>query len=268
MINKKVIILSITSDIGKEMALRWQDAGCEISGTYRKKEDNYNELSLASVNMCYANMLEKSSINDAINYFRKKCNPWDVAVLCPASQDPIGRFDKVDFDEWEESILLNFTSQLRFLHGILPFRNKKVTPTVILFAGGGTNNATFNYSAYTVSKVASIKMTELLDAEIGDVKFIIYGPGWVKTKIHQSTLNNRDMSGENYEKTVNKLNSNECTDMNEIINSIEWGINKGKETVGGRNFSVVFDSWGGQELEQELNNDENMYKLRRYKNDF
>ena len=74
--------------------------------------------------------------------------------------------------------------------------------SVIFFAGGGTNNAVLGYSAYVLSKIALIKMCELLDAEIAQVKFTIVGPGWINTKIHNETL----MAGEqennnNYSKT-------------------------------------------------------------------
>ena len=31
-------------------------------------------------------------------------------------------------------------------------------------------------------------MCELLDAEVPDVKFVILGPGWVRTKIHDAVL--------------------------------------------------------------------------------
>ncbi len=268
MTNKnKAILISITSDIGRELALKWKKDNWIIGGTYRTKEDNYSLLNTHGMNMCYADMLDNNSINDAITYLKKDFLDWNTLVLCPASQDPIGKFQEINFDEWERSIIVNFTSQLRVLHGLLPFKNKNKMPTVILFAGGGTNNATIDYSAYTISKIASIKMTELLDAEIQDVKFIIYGPGWVKTKIHQATLDNKDMAGDNYEKTIYKLNSDECTPMDDIIQAIDWGLSLDKEIISGRNISVVFDKWGTTKLEERLRTDNNIYKLRRYGND-
>ena len=37
----------------------------------------------------------------------------------------------------------------------------KKTPTVITWAGGGVNSAPLRYSAYTISKIAQLKMMEL-----------------------------------------------------------------------------------------------------------
>ena len=58
--------------------------------------------------------------------------------------------------------------------------------------------------AYTLSKIASIKAVELLDAE-KDTKFTILGPGWVKTKIHKSTIDQPRSSGDNYKKQYKTL---------------------------------------------------------------
>ena len=92
---------------------------------------------------------------------------------------------------------------MRFIHGLLPNRNldKASIPSVLMFAGPGTNNAPKDYSALTISKIALIKMVELFDAEIIDTSFSILGPGWVKTKFHDSTIQSKDAAGSNYFKT-------------------------------------------------------------------
>jgi len=46
-----------------------------------------------------------------------------------------------------------------------------------LCAGTGSNSAPKYYSAYTISKIAQTKMTELLDKEFDDIKVSIIGPG-------------------------------------------------------------------------------------------
>ena len=265
---ERSIIISITSDIGEALAYDWKDSGDQILGTYRSKDQNYNNLTNMGLDLKYLDLLDKESIKETVEYISQNYNNWDKLVLCPASQEPIGRFENTDFDKWEESININFTSQMRILHALLPLRNKTSTPSVILFAGGGTNNATLNYSAYTISKIATIKMTELLDKEIDDVKFIIYGPGWVKTKIHNSTIEFAEEAEDSYDETIRKLNSDECTSYEDIISSINWGVSCDKQSVGGRNISVVYDQWGTEKLEDQLKKDKNMYKLRRSGNDW
>jgi NAD(P)-dependent dehydrogenase (short-subunit alcohol dehydrogenase family) len=182
----------------------------------------------------------------------------------------VGPFTECDFAQWAKSVEVNFISQLQFVHELLPSRNRigEHPPVVLFFAGCGTNNATVNYSAYTISKIALIKMCELLDAEIPDVNFVIVGPGWVKTKIHQATLNVGQKAGANYHKTIAKLASDECTPMETVLDCCDWLIKADRKAVSGRNFSVVFDKWGSNPLVKKLVEDPNMYKLRRSGNDW
>ncbi len=55
--------------------------------------------------------------------------------------------------------------------------------------------------------------------------------------------------------------------MDDVIGSMEWVLKQPKEVVGGRNFSTVFDAWGDENLVKLLQNNANMYKLRRNGND-
>jgi NAD(P)-dependent dehydrogenase (short-subunit alcohol dehydrogenase family) len=260
--SKTAIIISASSDIGDAMARRWRKTGWNVIGTYRTKSDKVNELADQGINLVSCDLSDKESVVKACSQSPK----WDVLVLCPGTQDPVGKFEENNFDEWEESIRVNLTSQLRIVHALLPKRNKNAC--VIFFAGGGTNNAPQNYSAYTLSKIGLIKMTELLDAEVLDVRFTIVGPGWVKTKIHKSTLKAGEKAGSNLVKTKQKLAGDECTPIEEVLDCCDWIVNSPRKVVGGRNFSVVFDDWGNEKLEKQLNENLDMYKLRRSGNEF
>jgi len=268
--SRKAIIISASSDIGHAMCLRWKKRGWEVYGTFRTKSPSVDELNSLNIKLVHCDVADDNSVQDACVELRKICPKWDVLVMCPGSQDPVGMFNKCSFDEWERSMKVNCINQLRVVHGLLQARgNKEVgfEPCVIFFAGGGTNGATLNYSAYTVSKIALIKMCELLDAEIPDTSFVIVGPGWVKTKIHNSTVKARMRAGDNYQRTIDMLASSECTPMGKVLDCCDWIINSERGAVSGRNFSVVFDSWGSQALEKQLLSDKNMYKLRRSGND-
>ena len=159
---------------------------------------------------------------------------------------------------------------MRLIHELLPARyvNSTPEPIVLLFAGGGTNDAPTNYSAYIISKIAQIKMCELLDAEMPDTRFAIVGPGWVKTKIHESTLSAGARAGANYQRTIDKLASNECTSMEQVLDCCDWLVEAPRNLISGRNFSVMFDKWGTEELDKMLAQNPDMYKLRRYGNEW
>ncbi len=267
--DKKIIIISASSDIGRAMCLSWQEKGAKIFGTYRTDSISVRKLKNLGIKLFVCDLQYESKIKKTCSNLKSACPKWDVLVLCPGTQEPIGPFTDTDFKAWENSIKVNFLSQLNIIHNLLPYRNKNNAfgPCVLFFAGGGTNNATLNYSAYTVSKIALIKMCELLDAEIKDTRFAIVGPGWVKTKIHKETLKAKKRAGGNYKRVKDKFSSGAFTPMEDILDCCEWLINSPRKVIGGRNFSVIFDMWGKKELSNKLIADQNMYKLRRCGNE-
>jgi len=267
----KAVIISISSDIGYALGNRWKQAGMDVSGTFRTPSALVDDLNRSGIKTIHCDVANTKSVSDACDTLRSVADQWDYLVLCPGTQEPVGSFAKTDFAEWSKSIEFNFTSQLQFVHELLSARNKsgERPPVVLFFAGGGTNNATVNYSAYTISKIALIKMCELLDAEIPDVNFVILGPGWVKTKIHQATLDAGELAaGANYQKTIYKLASDECTPMDTVLDCCDWLVTEDRKVISGRNFSVVFDKWGSDPLIKKLIEDPHMYKLRRHGNDW
>ncbi len=268
--DRSAIIISVSSDIGTAMSGRWLARGWDVFGTYRTGPQAVDDSQGHGVKLVYCDLSDPISIRNACCNLRTLCPEWDALVMCPGTQGPVGPFTECNFDEWEESVRVNFTSQMRLIHELLPSRrvNSALGPCVLLFAGGGTNNAPVNYSAYIVSKIALIKMCELLDAEISDTRFVIVGPGWVKTKMHESTLRAGAPAGTNYQRTIEKLASDECTPMDQVLDCCDWVVDAPRKLISGRNFSVVFDKWGTEELTQRLAEELNMYKLRRYGNDW
>lgn len=264
---KRRIILSASSDIGTALAQSWLAQGFEVLGTFRTYSVNCNKLEHAGAKLIQCDLNDKISSDSAVKEL-SSFGKWDILTVAAGTVEPIGNFLETNFNDWENSIRINFISQLRFLHGMLPYRRQssKFMPLVLFFAGGGTNNATVNYSAYTISKIASIKMCELLDAEIPDTRFVILGPGVVKTKIHEATLNSPEKAGSNYKKTIEILSGGKCYPMSKVVDCCNWLIAGDRNIISGRNFSAVNDKWGYRELENLLASDQNIYKLRRFGN--
>ena len=267
---KVAIVMSASSDIGFALCQRWVKAGWQVFGTYRTQSRQVEELKKMGVKLVYCDIADITSIQDATHILRTICSRWDVLVMCPGTQNPIGPFMKVNINDWDESVRVNFTGVMRFIHDMLPTRrlNSNPEPCVLLYAGGGTNDAPPNYSAYIISKIALIKMCELLDTEVPDTRFVILGPGWVKTKIHNATVKaGAARAGANYQKTLEHISNNEFVPMHTVLNCCDWIIRSSRKEVSGRNFSVVFDKWDSKELSQLLLKEHQLYKLRRYGND-
>jgi NAD(P)-dependent dehydrogenase (short-subunit alcohol dehydrogenase family) len=267
---KTIIILSVSSDIGLYLAKKYLERGDRVIGTYRS-DDNLGEIKdNPNCTLFYCNINGRRSAELFVEQLKAAAVVWDTLISCVGQLTPVRPFFECDFDEWEESVDINSIDQLRMIHKLYPSRNPKGA-NVVLFAGGAMNNAVVNMSAYTISKIMLAKMCEFLDSENKDLNVFIVGPGWTKTKIHQQILDDPASVKAKVEETQNALKDKEGTSLEDIFNCIDLFCAKGKPVAGGRNFSVVYDPWRGQTLDnllEELSKDVNMYKLRRHKNEF
>lgn len=267
---KHAFVVSGSSDIGTALIEHWLDQGWKIGATYRRKSESVARLMERGAEMIPLDLNDAAAVTRLANEIRAQKKAWDVLMTCPATMEPIAPFVDCDFSAWERSVALNFTRQAELIHAALPFRrgSPDFMPIVILWAGPGTNNAPLNYSAEIVAKISQIKLCELLDAEIQDCRFVIIGPGWVATKTHIETIEAGARAGTNFERTKEKLASQDCTPMSRILEFVDWAIAQPRQVISGRNFSIVHDIWGQQKLSDKLAATPDAFKLRRFLNDW
>jgi NAD(P)-dependent dehydrogenase (short-subunit alcohol dehydrogenase family) len=263
------IVVGASSDIGAALCRDWLAKGWTVSGTYRTMSDEFSTLSKQFKVVVNVDFGVAGSVDDAGLLLKQKIPCWSVLVIGPGTQDPIGAFSECHFDDWAQSVTVNYVNQMRIVHALLPNRNNdngKSASTVIFFAGGGVNNAPLNYSAYVSSKIALVKMTEVLAAEIDDTKFVVIGPGWVNTKFHKALIRAAVGSSGPLKQSAERLKTVSYTPLQKIVDCCNVLIAVDKNAVSGRNFSVVHDRWDTSQLYQELLQNSDMYKLRRFGN--
>jgi len=260
---KTVILLSISSDIGRELASRYLAEGWRVVGTYRSTPPALPE---ANVRLIQCDVADPASVEALATEVARTEEPWSFFISAVGVLDPIGSFMETDFSNWERSVSANSLGQLHALRALYPSRRKGEIVDAAFFAGGGTNGPFPNYSAYCLGKIALIKMCELIDDECADLNPFILGTGWVNTKIHQQTLGAGTGAGVNLDRTRTFLDEQKVgTTHDDIFGALEWCRKQGKTIVGGRNFSIVHDGWRneGEPLRRRLEADRNLYKLRR-----
>lgn len=264
--NRHAIILGVTSDIGLNISERLLAEGWLVTGLGRDPERG-SRLSghpdfAAKFQFVSCDLGSKQSISDAV---KRVTSEWSLFVSCAGTMRPIGPFFETDFDHWEQSLQVNASAQLRVLHGI--WQHRTLEPDVMFLAGGGTNNPFPNYSAYCVSKIALIKMCELIHDENPETNIFIIGPGYMRTRIHEETLDAGQMAGDALSNTEEFLRSGELgTTHDELYQHMKWCMENGRHVAGGRNFSTVHDGWraGGRQLAENLNGHKDAFRLRRY----
>jgi len=250
---KKAIIFGITSGIGSGIASLLRKDGWQVYGTSTWLQDEQVKfLDLSDSNSIDLLFDDENFLTD-----------WSLVFFVAGTMKPIGPFFDTNFNEWQESIQINLISQIQILHKLWKYRSKDTVPAVCYLAGGGTNSNFDNYSAYCLSKVSLIKFIELVASENQDANFFIIGPGYVKTKIHNETLEAGDLAGKNFERTLDFLRT-DGTSMERLYKHLLWCVSNPICVTSGRNFSTVHDPWDSKfNLVQMLEVNQNLYKLRR-----
>ena len=180
---------------------------------------------------------------------------------------PIGLFNEVSFDDWEESFRVNCLNQLRLIHGMLRKSLLRENAMILTFAGGGINSAPTNYSSYTISKIALTKSMEILAAEYPDKRFVSLGTGWIKSPIHNQTLEADLCAGENLVELNRRLTENDFQPIEKVSEFALWAYSQNVLSTSGRNFSLAHDNWKNPGFATQLEIDINKFKLRRFGND-
>ncbi len=264
---KTVFILSASSDIGRFLAEKYLSLGYQVIGTYRDGQALSTLRGHPNCVLLTCDIHRDADLRKMTAVLKKKRMAWDIFISCVGLPGPMNAFFKGDFNQWQDSVEINCMRQLKALHMLYPLRRKRAVVDAAFFAGGGSNSAVVNFSAYTISKIMLTKMCELLDAETPDLNAFIVGPGWTKTKIHQTILKDPHVSRVKRTETKAFLATDTGTPLEDIFECIQWLCAQGKSVAGGRNFSVVHDPWKkGKALAQALRKDRDMYKLRRHKN--
>jgi NAD(P)-dependent dehydrogenase (short-subunit alcohol dehydrogenase family) len=264
--NKTAIVLGVTANIGGGLCERLLVDGWRVAGIGRDLERLRMLQGIPGLSLHRCDIESADSVRTLQEEMSEAGLKWDFFLSCVGTMEPIGKFFELDFEIWAHSIAVNFTAQLRVLHGLWPLRQAEKNVDIMLLAGGGTNNPVTNYSAYCVSKIALIKMCELLDDEEHSANIFILGPGYVNTRIHEETLRaGPKAAGSGYLKTLNFLEG-PGTSIDEIYQHMCWCMGQGRDIAGGRNFSTVHDPWrcGGADLAKSLRKSKDAFRLRRH----
>lgn len=257
-------ILGGSADIGAALIERYLAAGWQVGATCRRPGALDRFAAHAAFRAFPLDLDRPDTIETAASAFEATGWRWNLFVAATGDLAPIGQFLDLDGAAWQAAIDRNAFLPCRVLQRMHVLRDPGDIASAAFFAGGGTNNPFRNYSAYAVSKLALIKMCELLDDEIADLKCFILGPGYVASKLHRATLDAGPKAGDNLRKTMDFMGTS-GTSMDDVFACLEWCRAQDRAVIGGRNVSVVHDPWrdGGTALAAALRADRDLFKLRR-----
>ena len=109
----------------------------------------------------------------------------DVLVNNAGISGPIGPLQDNDIAEWVDTINVNLTGTFLVCRAVIPVMLEQGGGRIINLSGAGVANAWSNMSAYCSSKVAVVRLTEVLAQELEGKGIFVnaLGPGSVYTSM-------------------------------------------------------------------------------------
>lgn len=265
-LKKNAILFGIGSTLGQASLQALRAAGYQVFGT------STNPSSISSVNLAgkvlECDFAKPDSVDRCLQLLRRLVPSWDLVVFFPGTLAPVGEFYSNPWSDWARSFQINFLAPMRIIHNLVADTSHEGEPMIITLAGAGVNSNSRGVSAYASAKLALTKATELLDAENSKITFVNIGPGWVRAPIHNEILNSKAADPQSKEETIRRFKEDDFVPPELFSNFLLWLVSQPKAVVGGRNFSVPNDSPYLERLAADLPKNPEMFKMRRFGNDW
>lgn len=192
-------------------------------------------------------------------------------VTAAAELGPIGPIGSWSVNRFRRTIEVNVIGTLLPIITLLePL--KEAHGSVVTFSGGGATGSFPRYDAYAASKVAVVRLTENLAAELAasGVRVNAVAPGFVLTDMHAATVEaGPDQAGAQYFERTRQAFELGRGDPPELAAAlVAFLLSTQAESITGRLISARWDPWQDEGFRHRLRSDRDLATLRRIDGQF
>jgi 3-oxoacyl-[acyl-carrier protein] reductase len=233
--------------IGGAIALRFAAAGARLALAARTRselERVANACRSAGAD-CSTHVVDVS-VREQVHELVKSLGPVDVLVNCAGVYGPIGPLVDNDLDEWEQALRVNLLGTLYACRGVIPEMVTRGRGSIINLSGGGATSPLPNYTLYSVSKAAVVRLTETLAAELNGtgVRVNAIAPGAIDTRLQDEVLAVGERAGEIFQRMRSMRDSGSgATPIDVPARLAVFLASDASECLTGRLISAPHDPW-------------------------
>jgi NAD(P)-dependent dehydrogenase (short-subunit alcohol dehydrogenase family) len=185
----------------------------------------------------------------------------DGLVATAGGYGPIGPTRSVDLNALRASVDENLFAVLGCIQALAPTLDRSSSPSVVLLSGGGATAPLPRYAAYSIAKVATVRLVETLALEEPGWRVNAVAPGFVATSIHDATREAGSAAGSMYDDTERQIAK--AVPPERAGDLIAFLLGAGAEGISGRLISAVWDPWNEEEGARLLREHPTLGRLRR-----
>ena len=268
-----VIIFGASGSIGMDLAKKYYNNGHNLYLYLRSKKKIISMKKLFPQKLKQITEFEYIDLTDKKNLknnLKKNKNIFinaDILINTMGEQGEINNFFKLNLNNFIKTFNVNFFSYVYLFKNIYPLIKKNKNLLIILFSGGGVTSLRSNFSPYILSKIALVKLVEILAEEIKNknIRINAISPGIIKSKMTQKNLKVKKYLI-NKKELLNLKKQIKYSDesLNKVYNLIEFLFSKNGKSISGKLISSRWDNfkkWNKLNIKKIKKND--IFTLRR-----
>lgn len=273
--NKKIIITGGSMGIGLAIAKKCAEEGAQLMLVSRHSYDLEKAVKMINGNEGNHNyytldVSKPQKVREFADEIEKELNFIDGLVNCAGIYGPIGKIDEINPKEFTNAININLLGTFFMCHYFIPLLKKTRRGKIINYSGGGAASPFPNYSAYAVSKIGIVRLTEnmALEFKSDDIDINAVAPGFVVTRLHQETIKAGKKAGVNFlKKTLDQIEKG-GTSPDLSARLTVFLLSQESDGITGRFISAPWDPWMDEDFLERLKEDKDFATLRRIDNKF
>jgi 3-oxoacyl-[acyl-carrier protein] reductase len=199
---KNILITGAGRGIGKRLALGMASRGAKVALLARSR----GELDLAQLEIeqaggiamrLRADVRDTDQVSAAVDRMKVHWGSIDILVCAAGIQGPIGSLLEVNPKAWWDTVETNLHGVMLAARAVLPEMIARRSGKIIALSGGGSLTPRPNFSAYSASKTALVRLIETLAAEVAEhnVQVNCLAPGGAYTSMTDEILAAGDRAG-------------------------------------------------------------------------
>lgn len=186
----------------------------------------------------------------------------DALVAAAGGYGPIGPTRSVDLGALRASLEENLFGIMECVQALAPLLDRAPDPSIVLLSGGGATAPLPRYAAYSIAKVATVRLVETLALEEPGWRVNAVAPGFVATRIHDATRDaGPEAAGGMYADTERQGATAAPPEL--AAELIAFLVGPEAAGITGRLVSAVWDPWRDEEGRRVLREHPTFGRLRR-----
>jgi 3-oxoacyl-[acyl-carrier protein] reductase len=188
--NKVALITGGGRGIGRAIALAYARAGARLALSARTlselEETAQDAQNLgAETAVIRADVTEQADVESMVRQTLDRYSRIDILVNNAGIVGPVGALEANDVDAWVRTIQVNLVGAYLCCRSLIPVMSGQGGGKIVNMSGSGSTSAPYHLSAYGTSKVAVIRLTEILSLELADknIQVNALGPGSINTRL-------------------------------------------------------------------------------------